>query len=897
MEEDKPRSPAKRSRTLGAPRSLPKSQHHRRIPGILPKPSALPSPSTLILGRDEEIAGVERVLNRVDVRLLTLVGPPGIGKTRLALAVGERLTSRFTAGAVFVDLAPVRDAGLVPYAIAQALGVADAPRQPIVKRLTKALEEKQLLLIADNFEHVLDAAPQVAEFLAACSSVKILATSREPLHLTWEREFPVPPLRVPDLDHLPDVRALAACPSVALFLERAQAVRPDLTLTAQNARVIGELCVRLDGLPLAIERAAAQAKALTPEMIARRLDEGLEVLVARARDLPARHRTLRAAIDWSYDLLGPGEQALFRRLAAFPGGCTSETAAAVCDGDLGIDLTDGLAALVDKSLLRQEPMPDGTTRFWLLESLREFGMEHMAETGELDRIKRRHADFFLALVEKAEPELRGHRQSSWLSVLDAEYPNVIAAMQSYLAVGNVASAMRLSGGLWWFWDIRGRWTEGQDWLERIIAAGPGAPEALRAKVIYAAGHLAYHRGDLEAMARYLEESLALHRRLGDERGLAETLWMMGWLTVRRGDIVGGIAVMEEGLASFRKTGEPWGIAQTLFSIAQIELLSLGHYERAQSLSEEGLAISRRFGMQHEVASHLWILGYAARDTGERVRAEALLEESLALFRGLGTRVQDRIPGVLIPLAMVLRDRGDHQRADQLLEESLNLLRELDPEGGGAGVAISILGGAPVALSLLGIGALRQQHRRRAERLLREGLALHFKFGMRVGVATCLEALAEMDAHRHPRRAATLFGAAEALREAIGIPVAPADRGTYDRTVAVVRTRLGAAPCEEVWAAGRATSMDDAVAMVLSDPSPDGASGEVEPGSPADPLSRREREVATLIVQGLSNRQIAAALFVAETTAESHVQSIFNKLGFNKRAQVAAWMAARRPGSA
>lgn len=823
------------------------SQRHRRVPDITPRPSLPSSPSTLIFGRDQEIESVERLLNRVDVRLLTLVGPPGIGKTRLALAAGDRLTPGFAGGTVLVDLAPIRDAGLVPYAIAQALGVKDAPRRPIMKRLTEALEEKHLLLIVDNFEHVLDAAPHVAEVLAACGGVKVL-TSREPLRLTWEREFPVPPLSLPDPAD-PDIKILAACPSVALFLERAHAVRPDLILTPQNARVIGELCVRLDGLPLAIEMAAVQTKVLTPEMIARRLDEGLQVLVARARDLPARHRTLRAAIGWSYDLLRSGERTLFRRLAVFPGGCTSEAAVAVCDGDLGIDLPDGLAALVDKSLLRHEPTADGTARFRLLESLREYAMERLAETGELDRIRRRHADFFLALVETAEPELRGHRQSRWLSVLDAENPNVIAALQSYLALGEIESAMRLAGALRWFWDIRIQWSEEQEWLERMIAAGRGAPEALRAKVIYAAGHLAFHRGDLETMARYIGESLVIYRRLGDERGLAEALWMLGWLTVRRGDVVGGIAVMEEGLALFRKSGDPWGIAQTSFSIASREL-SLGHYERAKTLSEEGLAISRQSGMEREVASHLLILGSVARDMGESVRSEALLEESLTLLRGLGSRVQDRVPEVLIRLSMALRDRGDHQRADQLLEESLPLLREQDPEGGSAAVAIS----------LLGIGALRQQDRQRAVRLLSEGLALHIKFGMRLGVATCLEALAEINAHRHPKRAATLFGAAEALREAVGIPRPPADRGTYDQTVAVVRARLGAAAFEAEWAAGRTTSMDDAVAMVLSDPSLLGASGDAESGSPADPLSRREREVAALIVEGLSNRQIAAALF-------------------------------------
>ncbi|MGQ0570247.1 MAG: ATP-binding protein, partial [Armatimonadota bacterium] len=381
-------------------------------------------PPTRLIGREDEIAAVQSLLQRVDVRLLTLVGPPGIGKTRLALEVATAAAPHFEHRAVFVDLAPISDPALVPHTIAQMLGVVDAPHRNTLKRLIAYLEKKRILLVLDNFEQVAGAATQVSELLSACSGVKVLATSREPLHLTWEREAPVMPLQVPDLVRLPEPEELSRYSAVALFLERARAIRPDLALTPQSAAAVAEICVRLDGIPLAIEMAAARIKSMTPEAIARRVDDRLGLLTAGARDVPERQRTLRSAIAWSYDLLKPAEQALFRRLAVFAGGCAVNAAQTVCDAGLAVDVIDGLGALVDKSLLRYEPQPDGSSRFRMLESLREFGLEQLEASGELETIRRRHAAHFVALAQQAETHRRDNRQSSWPQTLEREHANL-----------------------------------------------------------------------------------------------------------------------------------------------------------------------------------------------------------------------------------------------------------------------------------------------------------------------------------------------------------------------------------------------------------------------------------------------------------------------------------------
>lgn len=385
----------------------------RRSPGVVERVHKLPAQPTPLIGRQQETAAARQQLLTADVRLLTLTGPPGVGKTRLGLEVGTELLDDFEHGVFFVDLAPIKDPALVGYTIAQTLGVREARHQSLFEHLKHFLRDKQVLLLLDNFEQVAAAAPLVAELLGASLALKILVTSRAALHLRWDHEFPVPPLGLPDLQRLPAVKELSGYPAVALFVDRARAVKPDFVLTNHNAPAVAEICTRLDGLPLAIELAAARIKLLPPQAMLRRLQRGLDLLTAGARDLPARQQTLGGAIAWSYDLLEAREQKLFRRLSVFVGGCTLEAAEAVCkpEGDLQTNVLEGLASLVNESLLRQEEQADGEPRFRMLETTREYALEQLAKTGEMEEIQRRHAAVYLSFAEAAAPELHGTKQT------------------------------------------------------------------------------------------------------------------------------------------------------------------------------------------------------------------------------------------------------------------------------------------------------------------------------------------------------------------------------------------------------------------------------------------------------------------------------------------------------
>jgi predicted ATPase/class 3 adenylate cyclase len=464
------------------------------------RPNNLPLQPTPLVGREREVAEIADRVQSEGARLLTLTGPGGTGKTRLALQAAADLLEEFEDGVFFVALATITDPELVPSTIAVPLGVKESAEQPLTESLRGYLREKQLLLVLDNFEQVLESAPLVGELVAACPKLKILATSRIALRLYGEQEYSVPPLALPDPRVLPPLEVLTQYEAVRLFLERARAVRAEFSVTNENAPAIAEICARLDGLPLAIELAGARVRILPPQKMLERLSNRLKLLKGGARDLPTRQQTLRGAIDWSHDLLEEEEKILFGRLSVFSGGRTLEAIEEICDPEGDLDALEGVESLVEKSLLRQEEGPNGEPRFVMLETVHEYAREKLQESGEAEKFKLAHAEYFLALAEETEPELKGSGER-WLEHLEAEHDNFRAALDWTPQPGDTDLALRLGGALMMFWDIRGHYSEGRRWLEKALAQDRHAPAAVRAKALGCLGRLAWQQGDLDRRRR------------------------------------------------------------------------------------------------------------------------------------------------------------------------------------------------------------------------------------------------------------------------------------------------------------------------------------------------------------------------------------------------------------
>src|SRR5581483_2963002 len=806
----------------------------RSIAGVLP------AQPTALVGRDREIALVGQELLRPDVRLLTLTGAAGTGKTRLAIAVAADVAPRLRRAVCFVDLAALADADLVLPAIGRALRVDDSG-ESLAETLRRHLAGKPILLVLDNFEHLTAAAPALGELVAACPDLKILTTSRVPLHLSWEHEFAVGALPVPDLGGAVEVDAVAACPAVILFVQRAQAVQPGFRLSEQNAAAVAELCVRLDGLPLAIELAAARTKLMTPQAMVARLDDRLGLLSGGPVDWPSRHRALRAAIDWSYSLLSSEERALFRRLAVFPGGCTLEAAEAVCgpDAEPGTDMLGLVASLVDHSLLRRDEQADEDARFSMLETIRGYALERLTVAEDVGKIRGRHAAYFLDKAEEIEPSLLRSGQARWLVYLQREHDNVIAALGWLEENGRHEDALRLAGALWPFWDARGYRREGAAWLARTLASTEGVVSRARARALNGAGNLARRMGDYGSARALHEQSLALSKALDDERGVARSLANLGNVCGDQGDYAGARAFYEQSLALRRELGDTWGIALQLVN-----------------------------------------LGILAHNGGEYDRACRLYEEALGLFRSI-----DDDAGVswcLFQLSESLIGLGDVERASRLCSESLEIRQSLK-DNWGIGNSLRVLG--KIA-----------QHRgdtRAAEELFQRSLEVFRRQEDAWNITFLLFKLAETaQARGDSARAATLLGAAAGLGEATGVAPPPAERAAADEVGVSARDALGEAAFAEMWSTGRSMPLDAAVGYALSAPSAAGpAPARRPPPTPsgAGPLTAREWEVAALVADGLTNRQIGAELVISERTVDRHVENILGKLGARSRAQIAAWV--------
>jgi predicted ATPase/class 3 adenylate cyclase/Tfp pilus assembly protein PilF len=802
----------------------------------------LPSQLTSFIGREREIADVKAML--ASGRLVTLTGVGGSGKTRLALRVGDDLLGERPDGVWLVELASLTDGALVTQAVATALGVPEQLGQALFKTLTDYLRPKSLLLLLDNCEHLLAACAQLTDvLLRGCPNLRILATSREGLGIAGEAQYPVPALPVPDPERLRSTADLVLYESVRLFTERATAVLSTFRITPQNAKPVAQICYHLDGIPLAIELAATRTKALPVEVIAARLDERFRLLTRGSRTSFPRHQTLQAALDWSHALLSERERMLLRRLAVFAGTFRLEAAEQICvGGDIAEgDVLDLVTRLVEKSLVVFAG--DGDARYRFLETVREYARARLRDAGEDAEVQRQHWNWYLALAQEAQPELRGPNQAAWLERLEGEHDNLQAALEWASGRREIEQGLRLAVALGRFWELRCYWGEGRTWLERLLAeAGGGVPARARAEGLRWAGVLAREQGDYATARSLIEESVRLFREAGDKHGIADACNSLGNTRSGQGDFEGALVFYEESLALFRELGDRRRVLVALYNLG-LMAVRLDSYQVARQNCTEALALARELGDTWGVTYALYIMGEAAERQGDYAEAAAFYSRSLALARELGNR--HHIASVLTGLARVAQEQGDHNHAVARYDEALAVCRELgDPwslaftlnnfgtlaqaqgdyeravalhhEALAAGQEIRNEWSMAISLNKLGKTARCQADYKQAIVLQRRGLALSRKVHSKLGICESLEELGNVAcAQEESTRAARLFGAAEALRATIGAPLPPSARRDYDRQLAVLRTALGARTAA-AWAEGRAMTVEQAVEYALED---------------------------------------------------------------------------------
>jgi predicted ATPase/DNA-binding SARP family transcriptional activator len=773
-------------------------------------PHRLPRPLTSLVGRQQEIQELSTRL--LTSRLVTLTGTGGVGKTRLAIAVAEALFEEFTEGVFFIDLSALSDPALVPQAVTSVLQLREQSDRSLLQTLTDYLEPKEMLLVLDNCEHLLaGCAPLAQGLLSGCPRLRVLATSRQALGLTGEMAWPVPALSFPQGAGLASPEKmewslLLEYEAVQLFVERGQQALPSFGLSGKNAAVVAQICAHLDGIPLAIELAAARVRALSVEQIASRLEDRFRLLTGGSRAVLPRQQTLRALLDWSYELLREPERLLLGRLSVFAGGWTLEAAESVCSGEDIEDweVVDLLTSLVDKSLVVFEEREGGEGRYRLLETIRHYAQERLTETGGEPELQRRHLKFFLILAEEAESYLQGAEQGVWLNRLETEHENLRSALGACQAMGEASAeaSLRLCGALARFWWTRGHLSEGRVWVAGALSQ-TGAEERTpwRANALNNLGYTAQSQGDFAAARAYQEESLAIYREIGDRKGSAAALTGLGLMVAIQGDCVSARACHEQSLAIYREIGDRHGIADSLNNLGAMAR-DQGDYASALASYEESLAISRETGDRRSVAYALIGVGVMAYYQSDYTSAHAFIEESLVIWREIGDR--RGIALSLHILGYVAEKQGDYATARDYQEQSLVICREI---GDRHGIAASFHN--------LGNVAEKQGDYATARDYQERSLALCREIGNRLSIAYGLEGFAVLaSTQEQPEQAARLWGAAEALREEIGVPLPPNEHEEYDRQVSQVRAALGAKAFAAAWMEGRAMSWEQAAEYAL-----------------------------------------------------------------------------------
>jgi predicted ATPase/DNA-binding CsgD family transcriptional regulator len=876
------------------PEQLEPANNQKRFPHPATEPSLppvrrsshLPLPLTSLLGREREVAAVCTLLARLEVRFLTLTGTGGVGKTRLALAIASEVEGGFPDGVCFVSLASIQDAASVLPTLVQTLGLQSS-RAPL-KLLQTALREQQLLLVLDNFEQVAEAAPLLIDLLAACSWLKLLVTSREVLHVRGEHVVEVPPLALPDPRHLSDSATLARYGAVALFLERAREVQPPLEFTPGNAALIAEICVRLDGLPLALELAAARLKLLPLPALLERLGHRLALLTGGPRDLPARQHTMRDTIAWSYDLLSQEEQRLFRLFSIFVGGGTlpaMEAMYAALGGE-SAQVLDGVASLLDKHLLHQAGQ--GERRLLMLETIREFGLEALAKSQEMEAVRQVHTAYYLRLAEEAETHLFGAEQVRWFDLLEQEYANLCAALS--WVVEQAERALRLVGALVRYWAGSRSLSGGLSWLERVLAATSSVSTPLRIRALGGAAWLAFLLSDVERAEMLCQECLHLYRAARQTReaqDLAAAVLWLGWLPLTHGNDDEVRYLLEEGRALARDKGDTKNLA-SLLNFLGIATIGQQNYAQARSLLEESLRYYRELENQQDLVWSFLHLGQVCFALGEAARAGALVEEGLAQARA--THSQTGVAHALYLSGRLALAQNDVTRASACFEESLSIFEDLH---------FRLPSNSAQVLSWLAGIALLQDVKAKAVPLCERSIALFRQMDDREGIALSLQQWGCLVAHRGAAIwAAQLWGAAEALGGAtrswrpfdlLILLIALGEHTDYEQMMAAVRAELGEQVFAAAWAGGRTMSPEQAIAEHEHLPVPGRAetktwANQHEGLAPAYPndLTEREMEVLRLVARGLTDAQVAESLVISPRTVNAHLRSIYSKLNITSR---------------